>query len=212
MQALLFEMKPHDGHEEHYFRHAAALRPILMQHEGLSFIERYKSLSRPGVILSHSLWRDEASITRWRTNQNHHQSQTAGRYKHFEDYRIRIAHALQTLNEHGGQEQWGTAGMYADASSAADRYITIIRSNRVPKAALGEAFESVSETGSFLSVAEFSAQEAGQRTFTEALNDDNTLSAILARMSRDYGMYERAEAPQYFRPVEKPGDDSCASN
>ena len=30
-------------------------------------IERYWSLAREGVILSHSLWRNEASIARWRT-------------------------------------------------------------------------------------------------------------------------------------------------
>lgn len=211
MQALLFEMKPHDGHEDHYFRHAAALRPILMQHEGLAFIERYKSLSRPGVILSHSLWRDEASIARWRTNQNHHSSQMAGRYKHFADYRIRISHALQYFTGPGHQEQWGTTGMYADASSTVDRTITIIRSSRVPNSGQGEIFESVSETSSFLSVSSFTAQETGHEKFMHALNDDSTLSAILARVSRDYGMYERAEAPQYFRPIGKPEEDSCVS-
>ena len=88
MQALLFEMKPRDGHEDHYFRHAERLRPFLLQQEGLIFIERFKALAQPGVILSHSLWRDEASIAKWRTDQEHHKSQTAGRLQHFEDYRI----------------------------------------------------------------------------------------------------------------------------
>jgi len=201
MQALLFEMKPRDGHEEHYFTHAAALRPILMQHEGLLFIERYKSLTRPGVILSHSLWRDEASIARWRSNQDHHKSQIAGRYKHFEDYRIRISHALEHHTETGHQEQWAMAGMYADESNAVDRYITIIRSRTRPETDQGDVFESVSDANSFLGIADFVEQEAGRASLVNA-QDDDTISSVLAKVSRDYGMYDRAEAPQYFKPIE----------
>ena len=203
MQTLLFEMTPRDGHEDHYFTHAAKLRPILMQHDGLLFIERYRSLSRPGVILSHSLWRDEAAITRWRTDKNHHNSQTAGRYKHFEDYRIRISHALRSYTNDGNEEHWEVAGMYADPSTSADRFIAIVRTGMDPQSNQGEVFESVSEDRSYLWLREFSIEQEGQDSIDLAIGDDSTIRAILARVSRDYGMFERAEAPQYFPPVKR---------
>lgn len=202
MQTLLFEVQPRQGHEEHYFTHAAKLRPILMQHDGLLFIERYRSLSREGVVLSHSLWRDEASIARWRTEKHHHQSQAAGRYKHFKDYRIRISHALVHYDEEGEQHQWSTAGMYAENASADARYLTIIRAKAQPNTEYGECFESVTEANSFISIAEVASEEAGQKLSTSAQGDSNTITVIFARVSRDYGMYERTEAPQFFAPVQ----------
>ena len=117
MQALLFELKPREGHEEHYFRHAAALRPLLAQQEGLNYIDRFRSLSRPGVILSHSLWRDEASLAKWRTNRRHHRSQAAGRDEHFEDYRLRISHVLAHASRGQEEKHWTRDGAYRAAES-----------------------------------------------------------------------------------------------
>ncbi|MFL4994745.1 MAG: antibiotic biosynthesis monooxygenase family protein, partial [Microvirga sp.] len=79
MHALLFEVLPTPEGRARYFELAAALRPELDQNPGLLFIDRYESLSRPGVILSHSLWRDEASLARWRSNERHYAAQCAGR-------------------------------------------------------------------------------------------------------------------------------------
>ncbi len=203
MQALLFEMKPRDGHEDHYFRHAAKLRPLLMKQEGLIFIERFKSLSRPGVILSHSLWRDEASIAKWRTDGEHHKSQAAGRYKHFEDYRIRISHVLQYFEPADQLKEWSQDGAYSDAAASGSRFMTIIRTKEKPVSDEGEAFESVTEAASFLSIEEASSEVAGRSRVKAAQNDSVVLSATLSRVSRDYGMYDRAEAPQYFDPVER---------
>ena len=59
MLALFFEVRPReDGGWERYLAIAAGLRPVLAKQEGLLFIDRYRSLTRPGTILSHSLWRD----------------------------------------------------------------------------------------------------------------------------------------------------------
>ena len=203
MQALLFEMPPRPGHEDHYFSHAARLRPILMQHDGLAFIERYKSQSRPNLILSHSLWRDEASIARWRTDRDHHNSQTAGRYRHFEDYRIRIGHVLQMHVQAAEFREWDKTGLYNDPKVTSDRYIAIIRTSKQPNREQGETFGSVTETDSFLTILEVASEDEGQTVISSARNDKNVTSALLARVSRDYGMYDRTEAPQYFRPVER---------
>lgn len=203
MQALLFEMKPRDGHQDHYFQHAATLRPILMQQDGLIFIERFKSLPRPNVILSHSLWRDEASMTQWRTDKEHHKSQVAGRYKHFEDYRIRISHVLQYFEPNIQQKEWSKDGSYNDPTATVDRFITIIRTKEKPITKEGEVFESVTEVGSYLSVDCVIGEEDGRSRIKEAQSDVAVLSALLSRISRDYGMYDRAEAPQYFKPIEQ---------
>ena len=202
MQALLFEMKPRDGHEEHYFQHAAPLRPLLMQQAGLIFIERFKSLSRPNVILSHSLWRDEASIARWRTDAQHHKSQTAGRYKHFEDYRIRISHVLQYCEAGTSEKEWTTQGAYSDPATTPGRFLTVTRTGQTPVTTLGEVFESVTEAASYLSVGEVSGEEEGRSRIKAAQTDASLKSALLGRVSRDYGMHDREEAPQYFKPVE----------
>ena len=94
MHTLLFEVQPRAGHEDHYFAHATRLRPLLDAHPGLLFIDRFKSLVRPNIILSHSHWQDEASLARWRTDAQHRRSQAAGRNQHFEDYRIRISRVV----------------------------------------------------------------------------------------------------------------------
>lgn len=203
MQALLFEMTPREGHEDHYFSHAAGLRPILMRQEGLIFIERFKSQSRPQVILSHSLWQDEAAIARWRTDAEHHKSQVAGRYQHFADYRIRVAHVLQRHVHNETWQEWCPAGFYNEARGGPDRFLVICRMATPPQQAVGEVFASITETASFLVVREVSSEEAGRDAVRDARGNADVLSAILSRVSRDYGMHERAEAPQYFKPVER---------
>ncbi|MBQ1203165.1 MAG: antibiotic biosynthesis monooxygenase, partial [Loktanella sp.] len=95
MHALFFEMRPLPGHLDHYFAHATRLRPILAQHAGLHFLDRYLSLDEPDLLLSHQLWASEAAIIGWRKDNDHRLSQEAGRKVHFADYRIRVGARLQ---------------------------------------------------------------------------------------------------------------------
>src|ERR1700730_3294268 len=91
MLALLFEVTPKRDGYQRYLDIAAALRPALDKHDGFLFFDRYRNLSKAETILSHSLWRDEASLAAWRTFEQHHHAQVAGREHVFEDYRLRIA-------------------------------------------------------------------------------------------------------------------------
>ncbi|MEM7523235.1 MAG: antibiotic biosynthesis monooxygenase family protein [Pseudomonadota bacterium] len=202
MHALLFEMEPRAGHEAHYFRHAEVLRPLLASHDGLLFIERFTSLSRPGVILSHSHWRDEASLSKWRSDPKHHSSQAAGRIGHFKDYRIRISHVLAMARPGAERQTWTTAGAYSDVGSAHPRYLTIIASKGEPFASRGEGFQSVTAKDGYLAVSDVASYERGLDAVGAAMADPTVTSAILSLVSRDYGMFERAEAPQYFAAVE----------
>ena len=90
MIGLFFEVIPLEGHASRYFELAAALRPELERSGGVLFLDRYASLDRPEVILSHQWWADEESLIRWRGHPQHRAIQRAGREQHFRDYRLRI--------------------------------------------------------------------------------------------------------------------------
>jgi heme-degrading monooxygenase HmoA len=91
MYAVIFEVEPEPGRLQDYLDIAARLRPELEKIDGFVSIERFRSLSNDGKILSLSLWRDEAAIARWRRHEQHHAAQRAGRDRIFRDYRIRVA-------------------------------------------------------------------------------------------------------------------------
>lgn len=198
MHALLFEVEPRAGHEEHYFSHAAALRPLLASHAGLLFIDRFKSLTRPNVILSHSHWRDEASLAKWRTNAKHHRSQAAGRNRHFRDYRIRIAHVLETYMPGDATTRWPHDGAYRDPASHTPRFLTIVATEGEAFPDGGEAFRSVNFEDAYLTVGVSETELEGNAIVSRASQSGNVTNAMLAMVSRDYGMFDRDEAPQLF--------------
>lgn len=202
MQVLLFEMEPREGHEAHYFKHVERLRPLLDKQDGLIFIDRFKSMSRPSIILSHSLWKDEASITKWRTDAMHHQSQSAGRYQHFVDYRIRISHALEVDNRDDKPNTWSHDGSYRSADDTDTRLLVLTTSKGQPFEGSGEAFASLNIEDTYLTIGTAAtAQEADDLAMT-AKQDAKVTRVIVSTVSRDYSMFDRAEAPQYFKPVD----------
>jgi heme-degrading monooxygenase HmoA len=91
MFAVIFEVVPKPDRQQDYLDLAASLRPELEKVDGFISIERFRSLTNPGKILSLSFWRDEASLIRWRQHQQHHAAQRSGRDELFLDYRIRVA-------------------------------------------------------------------------------------------------------------------------
>ena len=91
MYAVIFEVEPEAGREQDYLDIAARLRPELEKIDGFISIERFRSLSQEGKILSLSFWRDEEAIARWRQQEQHQAAQRAGRDRIFRDYRIRVA-------------------------------------------------------------------------------------------------------------------------
>ena len=95
MHVVIFEVEPEAGREQDYLDIAARLRPELEKIDGFISIERFRSLSQDGKILSLSFWRDEAAIARWRQQQQHQAAQRAGRERIFRDYRIRVAAVIR---------------------------------------------------------------------------------------------------------------------
>src|SRR6201990_367193 len=90
MFSVLFEVLPKSDQWDAYLAHAKMLRPELEQIDGFVDNIRYKSLEREGWILSLSNWRDEKSVVRWRTTQNHHLVQKKSRADILESYHLRV--------------------------------------------------------------------------------------------------------------------------
>ena len=96
MMAVIFEVWPAEGRREDYLRLAAELRAYVSTFDGFISVERFESLYEEGKLLSLQFWRDEASITAWRTDLTHRRMQAAGRAHIFRDYRLRVAEACAT--------------------------------------------------------------------------------------------------------------------
>lgn len=90
MFSVIFEVHPKGKKFDLYLALARGLRPILEGIEGFIDNERFESTRRPGWILSHSTWRDEKSVVRWRTVGKHHDTQKRGRDEVFQDYHLRV--------------------------------------------------------------------------------------------------------------------------
>lgn len=102
MIGVLFVVEPREGRAPRYFEIAEALRPALDGIEGFVSVERFESLSRPGVYLSLSWWRDDDAVARWRRAAGHRAGQREGRSEVFADYRIRV---VQVLRDYGMQDR-----------------------------------------------------------------------------------------------------------
>src|SRR3954471_12576390 len=90
MFSVMFEVHPRPERFSEYLTLAGRLKPLLERIDGFVDNERFESLARPGWLLSHSTWRDEKSVVRWRTQGEHHGVQERGRGEIFEDYRLRV--------------------------------------------------------------------------------------------------------------------------
>jgi len=95
MIAVIFEVVPNDGQQEAYLDAAAQLRPILEKIDGFVSIERFRSLTNPGKLLSLSYWRDEDAVAAWRNQEGHRLTQARGRNGIFADYSLNVAQVVR---------------------------------------------------------------------------------------------------------------------
>lgn len=176
MIGLFFEVMPLEGHASNYFELAGLLRPELDRSGGVLFIDRYTNVKRPEVILSHQWWEDEEALGRWRQHAQHRAIQRAGREQHFRDYRIRIGPAVdRSRAASAARTLWVS---YHDAEPAG------------PVA--GELFKSVYRDGKYLVLSEGAPSDPGA-----------SVDSRVFEITRDYTMYDRAEAPQSYPPISR---------
>ncbi|MDB2164082.1 antibiotic biosynthesis monooxygenase family protein [Citrobacter farmeri] len=95
MIAVILEAEAVPAQQERYLQLAAELRTELVNIAGFISIERFKSLSTEGKILSLSWWESDEAVAVWKNNMKHRAAQMEGRESIFSFYRIRVAHVLR---------------------------------------------------------------------------------------------------------------------
>lgn len=218
MFSVLFEMLPRAEKRDAHAELAASLLPELEQMPGFVDGVLYKSLLRDGWLLSLSTWRDEKSLVRWRTHPIHAEAQQKGRADILEDYRFRIGEVTydteipegcelrdQRLDETeiGG----GTAVTLIDAQQVPEwvasqdpREIALFLGfdlNSYGDCVSWDVFESVYKPGEITLLCAWKDQESAIEFAKSAMvPDDSRIRGT--RIVRDYSMFDRREAPQYF--------------
>jgi heme-degrading monooxygenase HmoA len=190
MHALFFEVRPHPGHLEHYFDHAARLRPILARHPGLAFLDRYASLQDADVLLSHQLWESEDAIVGWRSDPEHRRSQIAGNKVHFADYRIRVG--ARMLHWRAGTPDAITRVEVAPGA----HHVLALYGTRPFSGAGFTAFHSVNHQNNFIALATHESRDSVEASFLSEIGRPGLDEAAVYSIRRDYGLFDRAQAPQ----------------
>ena len=104
MLAVIFEVKPKSNGIDEYLKIASELRAFLVNREGFISIERFKSITEEGKVLSLSFWKDEAAIEKWRNLLEHRVAQKKGKENLFHSYRIRVAEVVRDYTESNRNE------------------------------------------------------------------------------------------------------------
>jgi heme-degrading monooxygenase HmoA len=205
MFAVIFEVQPKADRWDDYLSFAKQLRPKLVATEGFIDNERFKSRRTEGRVLSLSIWRDEKSVVRWRTHGEHHGVQEKGRFEVFEDYHLRVGEIVRdsdaktlpqqrldetevgaakrvTITELAGPADASHFGLDAKAQGLIDH----------------ELFESITNEGKLLLLASWRDDAAADAFKPRAATRHRSVRVI-----RDYGMFERREAPQYYPDVKR---------
>jgi heme-degrading monooxygenase HmoA len=207
MISQFFEVQIKQGHTDQYLNLAASLKPKLMAMGGCLFIDRFKSLTRDNLLLSYQIWQDEAAMTAWRADAYHHDVQTVGREKVFSDYRIRVAQVIHEARP--GQPVWQPERRtpYNDPARRRPTYVMASESKSAQLPVKTEwrrdAFESVYRDGYFAHLIDLPDHQSGIEFGPRLFADPTTEYFRIFEVMRDYGMYDRTEAPQYYPPVNR---------
>jgi heme-degrading monooxygenase HmoA len=221
MFLVIFEVQPRPDRFDDYLDLAKHLKPELEAIDGFIDNERFKSKRNEGRVLSLSTWRDEKAVIRWRTHGEHHGVQEKGRFEIFQDYHLRVGEVTSDTQPPKGlsieQERYDETDV-GEAKMATITEVTPAESSPLRAkpdllpAHLGldiksddlvghEIFESIYNPGKLALLAAWKDAEAA-RSWTLITPEGTRHRQV--RIIRDYGMFERREAPQYYPDV-KPG-------
>jgi heme-degrading monooxygenase HmoA len=194
------------------------LKPELEKIDGFIDNERFESNRTDGRVLSLSMWRDEKAVIRWRTLGVHHAIQEKGRTEIFECYHLRVGEIAadthipkgQKLQEqHFDETEVGlskavtiselTSDNKKSASSnlPADLNLPIVGTSGVLDQ---EIFESIYNPGKLLLLVSWKEATAAS-AWHPTIPAGRELRHRQVRIIRDYGMFDRREAPQFYSPV-----------
>jgi heme-degrading monooxygenase HmoA len=218
MFSVIFEVNPRPDQWDAYLGYAKMLRPELEQIDGFIDNIRYRSLTREGWILSLSGWQDEKALIRWRTRANHHDVQQMGRDKVLLDYHLRVGQVTSDTRSPDGDgtteralrqdltETGGKALTVMDAKCPAD-WVKNTRPEEIAKwfgfdtdasGLMGwDVYDGVLNPGDAILAATWRDHATAEAFSTNAAPPEGARVRCV-RIIRDYGMYDRREAPQYY--------------
>lgn len=220
MFSVIFEVYPKKQAVDIYLGLAKDLRPILERVDGFIDNERFESTRRPGWILSHSTWRDEKSVVRWRTVAKHHETQQRGRDEVFQDYHLRVGEiVLDTMPPSGvslvaqrldqteiSTAKFATLTEILPAFDAEDSLAGSAFSDCIKDCADlidYDVFASIYNKGKLALLAAWPDRRSAERFGTQSFSGIGTARHRVVRIVRDYGMFDRRESPQYYPAIER---------
>ncbi len=92
---VLFEVVLKADGKEQYLTLAERLKAMLSSAEGFLYAERFQSLSTEGKLLSMNIWESEEAVEKWRNQLTHRMSQSEGKNRLFESYKITVCQSLR---------------------------------------------------------------------------------------------------------------------
>jgi heme-degrading monooxygenase HmoA len=221
MFSVIFEVLPDEGKKEAYLELAKHLKPVLEKVDGFVDNERFESRLRPGWVLSHSTWRDEKSLVRWRTEGEHHAVQEKGRFEIFADYHLRVGDVIADTDPPDSapirplrfdETEIGRAKVVtfteitpkndAAFASQADLLGAHLGLDVTDGAVAGhDVWASIYNPGKLALLVGWSNAEAASRWLPKQIEGIATLRHRSVRVVRDYGRFDRREAPQFYADV-----------
>jgi len=220
MFSVIFEVHPKPDKRDAYLGYAKMLRPELEKINGFVDNTRYNSLTREGWLLSLSNWRDEKSLIRWRTQAMHHSVQDKGRSEVLLDYHLRVGQLTRDTQLSSAESL--PEQRLDETETGAGTAVTLITVKQSPEwvketapekiaSWLGlvpdtsgliswDVFDAVLTPGEILLFICWRNDRAGKLfEGSVALQKDARLRRV--RVIRDYGMFDRREAPQFYPEV-----------
>ena len=220
MFAVIFEVHPKPDQRDAYLGFGKALKPELERVDGFVDNVRYASLTREGWILSLSSWRDEKAVVRWRAAARHHGAQEQGRAQILLDYHLRVG---QLTHDSHLPEGCALVEQRLDETQVgAATTITLVDARRPAKLSgtappqavarwLGvdvgapglvgwDVFEAVLTPGELILLMSW-RDHAAAEAYEAKAKPPAGARARRVRVVRDYGMFDRREAPQYYPEV-----------
>ena len=221
MFSVIFEVLPAEGKKDAYLDLAKHLKPILETIDGFVDNERFESRLRPGWVLSHSTWRDEKSVVRWRTEGEHHAVQEKGRFEIFQDYHLRVGDV--TADNDPPQNAPVKELRFDETEIGKAKVVTFTEitprkdagfSNQpdLLPARLGldlsrraivqhDVWASIYHPGKLALLVSWIDSKAADAWSPKQIDGIDRLRHRKVRVVRDYGRFDRREAPQYYPDV-----------
>lgn len=225
MFSVIFEVLPKEERFNDYLDLAKHLKPMLEHIDGFVDNERFESKRRNGWLLSHSTWRDEKSVVRWRTQSDHHSVQERGRFEVFADYHLRVGDVVadthppdnapireQRYDEtETGTAHWATLTEFLPAQGTSlpeqvELLLAQVGLDTDNKDLVEyDVFSSINTKGKLALLTSWRTRDGASHWQPHTKLPLASQRHRLVRIVRDYGMFDRREAPQYYPDVSKFG-------